>query len=119
MKTPSEPSGLELQILSLLWAEGPLTARQVLERMPDGKPPAYTTILSVMQVMEKKRLLSRRPVGTANVYRPAVTRSAGARPDAGPAGEACVWRECRRGGAVPDPRHAHQSRRAQGNSTAY
>jgi predicted transcriptional regulator len=75
VKTFSEPSDLELQILSLLWADGPLTARQVLERMPDGKPRAYTTILSVMQLMEKKRLLSRRPLGTAHVYRPAVSRT--------------------------------------------
>ena len=74
-KPSSEPSDLELQILSLLWADGPLTARQVLERMPDGKQRAYTTILSVMQVMEKKRLLSRRPLGTAHVYRPAVQRT--------------------------------------------
>lgn len=75
MKSSSEPSDLEMQILSLLWADGPMTARQVLERMPDGKRRAYTTILSVMQVMEKKRLLSRRQAGTAHVYRPAVSRT--------------------------------------------
>lgn len=75
MEQASEPSDLELQILSLLWAGGPLTARQVLERMPDGKPRAYTTVLSVMQVMEKKGLLSHRSAGTTHVYRPRVTRA--------------------------------------------
>jgi predicted transcriptional regulator len=69
-----EPSDLELQILSLLWANGPMTARQVLEGMPDGKRRAYTSILSAMQVMEKKGLLSHKAAGNMHVYRPKVER---------------------------------------------
>lgn len=74
LKLP-EPSELELQILSLMWAGGPLTARQVLGLMPDGKPRAYTTVLSMMQVMEKKGLLSHRTDGNVHVYRPRVEQS--------------------------------------------
>ena len=55
MKT-SKPSDLEMQILSVLWDRGASTAREVLKAMPDGKQRAYTSILSVMQVMEKKAL---------------------------------------------------------------
>ena len=51
-----------------------LTARQVLEAMPDGKQRAYTSILSVMQVMEKKGLLKHKNRGVAHVYSPAVNR---------------------------------------------
>ena len=76
-KEPSvEPSDLELQILTLLWQRGPSTAREVLGELPDGKQRAYTTVLSVMQVMEKKGLVEvadRR--GLAHVYRPLVSRS--------------------------------------------
>lgn len=75
MAETAEPSDLELQILSLLWERGPMTARQVLERMRDGKPRAYTTVLSVMQVMEKKGLLTHRSAGQTHVYRPKVTRA--------------------------------------------
>lgn len=71
-----EPSETEMQILSLLWAGGPLTARQVLERMPDGKPRAYTSILSTMQVMEKKKLLVHKTQGTTHIFRPRVSRAA-------------------------------------------
>jgi BlaI family transcriptional regulator, penicillinase repressor len=79
MIDPVEPSDLEMQILSLLWQRGPLTARQVLEQMPDGKKRAYTTVLSTMQVMEKKRLLAHRVLGKgarggAHVYRPRVSQ---------------------------------------------
>ena len=76
----SQPSDLELQVLSVLWRAGPLTVRDVLERMPDGKKRSYTTILSVLQVMEQKDLVTHTANGRAHVYRPAVTRKQVLRP---------------------------------------
>jgi BlaI family penicillinase repressor len=71
---PNKPSQLEMQVLSLLWQKGPCTAREVLNAMPDGKELAYTTVLSVMQVMEKKGLLSHDRKGNANLYKAKVRR---------------------------------------------
>jgi predicted transcriptional regulator len=79
----AKPSELELQVLSVLWRSGPSTARQVLEALPDGKARAYTTALTVMQVMEKKGLLTHtrdESSGMAHVYRPAVTKRQVLRP---------------------------------------
>ncbi len=69
-----KPSDLEMQILSVLWDRGASTAREVLEAMPDGKRRAYTSILSVMQVMEKKGLLKHTNRGVAHVYSPAMSK---------------------------------------------
>jgi BlaI family transcriptional regulator, penicillinase repressor len=69
-----KPSDLEMQVLSVLWDRGPSPAREVLEAMPDGKQRAYTSILSVMQVMEKKGLLTHTSEGKTHVYSPAVRR---------------------------------------------
>lgn len=69
-----QPSALEMQILSVLWEKGPSTVRTVLEALSHDKPRAYTTILSTMQVMEKKKLLRRDgTVSGALVYKPSVT----------------------------------------------
>ncbi len=76
----SKPSDLEMQILSVLWDRGASTAREVLESMPDGKKRAYTSILSVMQVMEKKGLLKHTNRGVAHVYSPAVSKKKIIRP---------------------------------------
>ncbi len=70
----AKPSELELQVLSVLWERGPLTARETLAAMPDGKERAYTTVLSVLQGMEKKGLVRHTRRGTAHVYHPEVTR---------------------------------------------
>ena len=67
-----KPSELEMQILGVLWRGGPAPVRAVLAAMPDGKKRAYTTVLSTMQVMEKKGLLTRTREGAADRWRPTV-----------------------------------------------
>ena len=69
-----KPSELELKILSVLWKHGPLSVRDVRQRIPDDRRRAYTTILSTMQVMERKGFLDHTQQGTANIYRPLVER---------------------------------------------
>lgn len=70
-----EPSDFELQVLGVLWEGGEMTARAVMEKLPDNKPRAYTSVLSVMQVMEKKGFLTHRLEGKTNVYRAKVTQA--------------------------------------------
>ncbi len=70
-----KPSELEMQILGTLWRSGPLTVREVLTLLPDEKKRAYTSVLSVMQVMEKKGLLDRSREGLADRWRPRVKES--------------------------------------------
>jgi BlaI family penicillinase repressor len=69
---PDKPSDFEMQILATLWKHGPLTAREMLSRLPDGKKRAYTSVLSVMQVMERKELLGRTREGLTDRWHPTV-----------------------------------------------
>lgn len=71
-----EPSDFELQILALFWEHGPLTVRQVMSYLTD-KERAYTSVLSVIQVMQKKGFVAAQTErqGLANVYEPTVARS--------------------------------------------
>ena len=64
-----KPSELEMQILSVLWSRGPSTAREVLESMPDKKQRAYTSILSVLQAMDRKGLVGREREGLTDRWR--------------------------------------------------
>lgn len=71
-----EPAEFELQVLGTLWEHGPGTVRQVMERLSDGKERAYTSVLSVMQVMQKKGLLTvaDEREGLAHIFKPLVSR---------------------------------------------
>jgi BlaI family transcriptional regulator, penicillinase repressor len=59
---------LELQILNILWAQGASTVRQVLEALPLAPRPAYTTVLTMMRLMEEKGYLTRKEQGRAHIY---------------------------------------------------
>lgn len=67
-------------MLALLWERGPMTARQVLEAMPDGKQRAYTSVLSVLQAMERKGFVNHTSEGVTNVYAAQVTQEQALRP---------------------------------------
>ena len=79
-KGKARPSDLELQALSVLWAGGPATVHQIRQGLPDGKPRAYTTVLSVLQGMERKGLVLHERRGMAYEYRAAVKRGDVLRP---------------------------------------
>jgi predicted transcriptional regulator len=74
MNKPTHPSNLELQALSVLWHEGPSTVSSVHESLPDGRERAYTTVLSVMQSLERKKLVRRIRSGRAHVYESAYSQ---------------------------------------------
>ncbi|MDF7800337.1 BlaI/MecI/CopY family transcriptional regulator [Pontiellaceae bacterium B1224] len=74
------PSALELQVLGVLWEKGHATAREVLESMPDQKTRAYTTVLTVLQGMERKGLVGRETSGVTHIWNAKVSREQTATP---------------------------------------
>lgn len=69
-----KPSDLELQILSILWENSPLTVKAILAKMPDGKKRAYTTILSTVQKMEQKGFLAHESQGKTHLFYPLLSQ---------------------------------------------
>ncbi len=69
-----KPTSLELQVLGVLWEKKKATAREVLVAMPDSKPRAYTTVLSVLQGMEKKGFVKRATSGVTHIWSTKVSR---------------------------------------------
>jgi len=65
----SKPSNMELQILSVLWEKGPLPVKEINAALPDKKERAYTTVLTLVQLMEKKGLVSRTRDGVRHIYK--------------------------------------------------
>lgn len=67
----------QYQALELLWEHGPLTVREMLEYMPKRTP--YTTVLGLMQNMEKAGLIKSEREDNAHRYSPTMTRVQGER----------------------------------------
>jgi len=62
------PTDAELEILRVLWDEGPSTVRDVHDRLNARKPTGYTTVLKLMQIMADKGLVRRNEDQRAHVY---------------------------------------------------
>ncbi len=71
----ARPSNLELQALSVLWSIGQGTVYDVLASLPDRKPRAYTTVLSVLQNLEVKGLVKATYQGRQKIFFATKTRS--------------------------------------------
>src|SRR5262245_33648195 len=72
MARPKEeqPTAGELEVLKVLWDRGPSTVREVMDVLNAVRPRAYTSVMSLLNVMTDKRLVVREPQGRAFVYRP-------------------------------------------------
>ena len=69
------PTEQELEILKVIWdAAGPVTVRDVYEVLLEQRKVAYTTVMTMMGILEKKGHLKRQKDGRAYVYRPVRSR---------------------------------------------
>ena len=63
------PTKAELDILRVLWAEGPLSVRDVRNILDRAKPTGYTSVLKTMQIMTEKGLVERDDTRRPQIYR--------------------------------------------------
>jgi predicted transcriptional regulator len=72
-----QPTPAELEMLKQLWDLGrPASVRDVMERVNGGlsEPRAYTSVMSLLNVMAEKGQLERTPQGRAYLYAPVQPR---------------------------------------------
>ena len=62
------PTPTEIEILGILWEHGPLSVRDVHERLGPGRDVGYTGVLKLLQNMYAKRLVRRERSGHAHIY---------------------------------------------------
>ena len=70
-----QPTERELDLLKILWQHEGATVREIYEILPAQELPlAYTTVLSLLQTMERKGLVRHETVGKAYRYYAAIER---------------------------------------------
>jgi len=68
------PPPLELACLNALWSLGQGAVKDVRQSVADSHPLAYTTVMTVLDRLARRGLITRRKTGRAFVYAPAVSR---------------------------------------------
>jgi len=60
----------ELEIMKIIWDRGSATVRDVYESQLEHRKVAYTTVMTMMKILEQKKYLKKTQVERAYVYRP-------------------------------------------------
>ena len=71
-----KPTDSELQILQVLWRNGPCSVRQVNEALSAEKEIGYTTTLKLMQIMFEKGIVTRDSSSRTHIYQAAIEQKA-------------------------------------------
>ncbi|MPY88075.1 MAG: BlaI/MecI/CopY family transcriptional regulator [Luteitalea sp.] len=64
----------ELAIMKVVWRLGTSTVRDVHDALRERRPIAYTTVLTMMRILESKGYVKKSKGDRAHVYRPAKPR---------------------------------------------
>lgn len=67
---------LEHDVMEVMWSVKSAPVRDIFERLLQRRPIAYTTVLTVMNNLKAKGLLSRYKSGKAHVYAAVLSRDA-------------------------------------------
>jgi predicted transcriptional regulator len=68
------PTGLELEILKILWQESPLAVGEIRDRLAGaGRDNAHTSVITMLNIMVDKGFLEKRKQGRGFFYWPVVT----------------------------------------------
>jgi len=75
MRTPHPTlTPQELAIMKVVWSRDKATVRDVYEDMREKRSIAYTTVMTMMRILEDKGYLKKTLVDRAHVYKPAQRR---------------------------------------------
>lgn len=67
-------TNLELELMKTVWKRGKATVKEVKNALPRRKPLAYSTVLTVMRILERKGFVRHETLDRTYVYYPVVTR---------------------------------------------
>lgn len=73
----------ELSIMKIIWEKGEASVKDVQICLTEKQEPAYTTILTFLQILEKKEYLKHRKKGKIYIYYPVISKEEAIESDIG------------------------------------
>lgn len=74
MNEVPSPTPREMEILKVLWDQGPLSVRDVGRHLEVGKDLAHNTVQTLLRIMEDKGLVQHHLDGRTFIYTPCFSR---------------------------------------------
>ena len=65
---------VELELMDLLWQKGTATVGEIVDALPKDRDLAYSSVLTMMRILEQKGYVEHKKESRAYVYQPLVNR---------------------------------------------
>ncbi len=65
---------LELEIMQVVWEMSPCTVRDIVDKLASHRPLAYTSIATMMKILESKKVLKSEKKDSVHLYSPLIQR---------------------------------------------
>ncbi len=65
----------ELELMTILWKLAQGTVADVIDQLPKGRDLAYTSVSTILRILEQKNILKTRKEGRGHVYIPRIKKS--------------------------------------------
>ncbi len=69
-----ELTAKEEEVMQILWDLNKALVRDIMSKLPNSKQP-YTTVASIVRILEKKGYVSHKPYGKTHEYYPLVSKA--------------------------------------------
>lgn len=65
----------EYELMSIIWNLGQASIREVMDHLPVTRKLAYTSVATIIRILEKKKILYSRMVDRKHIFIPKVSKS--------------------------------------------
>lgn len=65
---------VEHELMEILWALGGGTVREVIAALPPHRKLAYTSVSTILRILQHKKILTANKVGKHHIYKPLLTK---------------------------------------------
>ncbi len=66
---------VELELMTILWRIGEGSVASVMAELPEGRDLAYTSVSTIVRILEQKKILKTRKEGRCHIYIPLLSKA--------------------------------------------
>lgn len=65
---------VELELMDILWKIGHGTVRDVMSKLPPNRALAYTSVSTILRILQEKKILLAEKIGRQHIYHPTLSK---------------------------------------------
>lgn len=61
---------VELELMEIIWTLGEGTVRDVMAKLPENRKLAYTSVSTILRILQQKKILVTKKISKQHIYQP-------------------------------------------------